>query len=114
MTAPTPHDHAERVPGRLEQIEQRLAAATPGPWELGKVTPMPDGWPGFYADVEPNIGGGLDPQDAELIAHAPADLAALLAFARRVEGILDDHVSTDGQIFDDLDRAMQRLRDGAS
>jgi hypothetical protein len=52
--------------------------------------------------------------DAELIAHAPADLAALLTFARRVEEILGDHVSTNEQVFDDLDRAMKRLTGGAA
>lgn len=78
---------------RLSEIEARLTAATPGPWELGEVTPMPDGWPGFYADVEPNIGGGIDPHDADLIAHAPADLAAFLAVVKAVRAL---HVD-DGQ-----------------
>ena len=77
---------------RLREIEERLASATPGPWEIGVVEPMPDGWPGAYAAVEPNIAGGLDPLDAELIAHAPADLAALVAVVREVEALHRPHV----------------------
>src|SRR5690606_4182194 len=75
------------VMDRLDEIEERLANATPGPWEMGAVEPMPDGWPGAYAAVEPNIAGGLDPLDAELIAHAPTDLAALVAVVREVEAL---------------------------
>lgn len=72
---------------RLDEIEQRLANATPGPWEMGAVEPMPDGWPGAYAAVEPNIAGGLDPLDADLIAHAPTDLAALVTVVREVAAL---------------------------
>jgi hypothetical protein len=64
----------------LEPIKARLAAATPGPWELGErwedasrrivsgaglIIATPRSWEGHY--------------DAELISHAPSDLAALVA-----------------------------------
>lgn len=42
------------------------------------------------------------------------DVAPLAAFARRVEAVLDDHVSTNEQVFDELGRAMKQLKDGAS
>lgn len=107
---------------RLAEIEARLAAATPGPWGVdhddegvfndtcvvqgnyGWVASGPDSrYPAYDEDTEQGRA------DAELIAHAPADLAALVEFARRVEEILDDHVSTNEQVFDDLDRAMKQL-----
>lgn len=46
--------------------------------------------------------------------EAKADLSSLVEFARRVEDVLDDHVSTNEQVFDELDRAMKRLQGGAS
>lgn len=72
---------------RIAQILERLAAATPGPWEVEHVGPHgayeggcnvvgPDGqWVAndvFAAACD-------DPDDAHLIANAPADLQFLLA-----------------------------------
>lgn len=62
-------------------IRARLAAATPGPWST---EPSPPDWPGREGSVvvtpDGDLGGDyLDEADADLIAHAPADLAALLA-----------------------------------
>ena len=61
----------------LAAIRARLAAATPGPWlRYG------DGTYEVYVDADqddlPSVTHGSDrPEDADLIAHAPTDLAAL-------------------------------------
>lgn len=70
---------------RLEDIAARLEAATPGPWRV---------YGANYIDAGPNtnlIANGSVPAlgDAELIAHAPADLAALLAVVREVAALAD-------------------------
>lgn len=91
---------------RLSEIEARLAAATPGPWEAdtypvrkrssktGRVLAYrpEDGTRGSVS-VVPSDGvyGVMDGPDAELIAHAPADLAALVKFAREVERLHKPH-----------------------
>lgn len=58
---------------RLKAVRVRLEAATPGPW-----TWADDGliWPNRLGDP---VGGANELADAEFIAHAPADIAALLA-----------------------------------
>jgi hypothetical protein len=73
----------------LEPIKARLAAATPGPWEIGEVCEdasrrfvsgagliiaTPRSWEGHY--------------DAELISHAPSDLAALVAEVERLQALV--------------------------
>lgn len=82
---------------RLDEIESRLEAATPGPWEAyGTVVAAMTG-PGDCEGCSGVVGGplhepsclwseiaGAGEADAELIAHAPADLAALLAVVREV------------------------------
>lgn len=65
---------------KLDAIEARLAAATPGPWTIshhndnqiirGDGTSVADTW---YENYESN---------ALFIAHAPDDMAALLAVAK--------------------------------
>jgi hypothetical protein len=118
---------------RLDEIQARLDAATPGPWghwpEAGTIEIIGTDEPGsseprspfvlIASEVRPAKGWGEEiyagPEpDADLIAHAPTDLATLIEFARRVEAVLDDHDSTNEQVFDDLDRAMKRLIGGAS
>lgn len=84
-----------------EAIKVRLEAATPGPWEwwgdelrakLDLDSPIVG---------EPMVGGCGEPEwdvsaaDADLIAHAPADIAALLAELELAETCakqLRDHV----------------------
>ncbi len=65
---------------RLTEIRARLAAATPGPWERWK-----DGMR-VWSRVPPDAPFGVDVADvyashatADLIAHAPADIAFLLS-----------------------------------
>lgn len=79
------------APDRLAEIEARIAAATPGSWEWVKST---------YEGASQVLGGdrpvlrtasGASPfsGDAELIAHAPADLAALVAVVKAVKAVAD-------------------------
>jgi hypothetical protein len=100
----------------LDEIEARLAAATPGPWEAvtddHKHTKEHSIWADSKGDYVAEWVATAP--DAAMLAHAPTDLSALVAFARRVEEILGDHVSTNEQVFDDLDRTMKRLNGGAS
>lgn len=67
----------------LETIKARLAAATPGPWyvdeSLRGVEAQTHGYP-----VE--IVAWTGRADAVLIAHAPGDIAALVAEVARLRG----------------------------
>ena len=87
---------------KIEEIEARIAAATPGPWEA-VTDDDPRGQPvpyyrGLVALIERNTGRALSvvlkdgrtvpacdwQANAQLIAHAPADLALLAAIVRSV------------------------------
>jgi hypothetical protein len=89
----------------LESIKARLAAATPGPWEIGEVCEdasrrfvsgagliiaTPRSWEGHY--------------DAELISHAPGDLAALVAEVERLRSEMENDCET-------LEFARWKIRD---
>lgn len=89
----------------LNEIEARLAAATPGPWEndgggeIGQHYSRPEPYQqivsttvscGSYC-LGGSSAGVEHHDDAELIAHAPADLAALVAVVREVEGLHQPH-----------------------
>ena len=82
MTPPDP---------RLDEIQARLSAATPGPWEI-------IGGNEYLTGIDVAIGswdeGGIRLRDAEFIAMAPGDVRYLLAELRkahealaRVEGL---------------------------
>lgn len=58
---------------RLDEIEARLSAATPGPWTR---TQWEEEQPGVPWDA-----------DAEFIAHAREDVPALIAVVRKVEAL---------------------------
>lgn len=79
----------------IEQIEARFAAVTPGPWEV-----IPYSRP-----------------NAEFIAHAPADIAALIAEVRRLRGEVEDwretalHHQEVADDYRDHANAMARQRD---
>lgn len=81
-------------------IETRLEAATPGPWQLMETGGLYQQWilgaaaiadEGWYGTVDvftlddDNYSGGLIQEDAELIAHAPEDLTRLLTRVRELE-----------------------------
>lgn len=67
----------------LADIKARLAAITPGPWLLreGNVTQMRNG------RRERIVGGTY--RDSEFIAHAPVDIAKLVAALEAVEGLCE-------------------------
>lgn len=72
----------------LQPIEYRLAAATPGPWGVSFNPIPPGGKPVAQVNTivilsdEPLYGSPIE--DAELIANAPTDLAALVAEVERL------------------------------
>jgi hypothetical protein len=81
----------------LAAIDARLQAATPGPWEVKShrfakylyidailAPPAPDGQQVRIVETDEGCGPP-SPADAELIAHAPTDLAALVAEVRRLQ-----------------------------
>jgi len=76
---------------RIDEIEARLAAATPGPWAEGYDagwTVDQDLYPdGIEIAAMTDQEGDQGRRDASLIAHAPADLAALVKFARDVAAL---------------------------
>lgn len=70
------------TPERVQEIRARLAAATPGPWMTAddhlypqRVVANDDG---LVLIAETYTDPAWPPADADLIAHAPADLADLL------------------------------------
>ena len=80
----------------LEPIRKRLETATPGPWRVDEVTgdagDCPDGEV-ISRGIDGPGGVGLNtgvefqmysPEDAQFIAHAPADIAALLGEVERL------------------------------
>lgn len=77
----------------LEPIENRLDAATPGPWLVHPTYPRC-----LVSAAEPtmsllaldvdNYAIVEDEHDASLIAHAPGDLAALVAEVKRLRAII--------------------------
>ena len=69
---------------QTEEIRRRLAAATPGPWRVGHDGPSK---PIIIPQTVTDLWGfdDLEEENAELIAHAPTDLAFLLAENERLE-----------------------------
>lgn len=84
---------------KLDAIAARLEAATKGPWEP-TASLYPDGTYHDHVTAEWDIEVDIcevprTPQgsaDADLIAHAPADLAALLAVVREVAALNDQYM----------------------
>lgn len=76
------------MPNRLQEIRARLDAATPGPWWTAEQR-RPYNNPIWSRSDDPvttgeTIGNIYLQPDADLIAHAPADIAWLLG---RVEAL---------------------------
>ena len=112
------------TPVDLDAIEARIAAATPGPWSSasGNTATEP-------IRLRFNSGGRLEvvyeptwEADAELIAHAPTDLAALVAENERLRTVARaarklmagaGHVS-EYALMADLDAALDALDAGGS
>lgn len=76
------------VPDRLQEISARLDAATPGPWlndrEWHQVEFVE--WPGseYLKPYRGHVAAVGWPGNADLIAHAPADIAWLLNEVERL------------------------------
>ena len=75
----------------IQEIEARLAAATPGPWDVETIPETGEsrvvvrsntGDPMLDVSVAPH---GVRAEDAEFIAHAPEDIRALIAEVKRLE-----------------------------
>lgn len=91
------------TPEQLAAIRARLDAAMPGPWkqekdnnglavEVTAFDPDEPDEPWGVAVAYRCCGHGKDrcEDNAALIAHAPADLADLLAYVEQLEGLLRD------------------------
>lgn len=83
---------------RIEDIRTRLAAATPGAWAVcacevcehdHRPAVMDASHVGVVAYVETDEAG--TEADADLIAHAPQDLADLLAVVDEARNVLQAH-----------------------
>jgi hypothetical protein len=67
----------------LKEIEARLAAATPGPWDWGSLPEAGKEGLRVYKPVPFSVGATIaqlrktDSKDAEFIAHAPGDIRRL-------------------------------------
>jgi hypothetical protein len=91
MTHPTTPPEGGKSEERLVEIEQRCAAATPGPWEAGARHDYEDqdevsgcGWD-VDGPPEPSLRGMFSNRaDAKFIAHARTDIPALLSALRAV------------------------------
>jgi len=84
---------------RIDQISQRLAAATKGKWsvnhELERIATLPSNDNGNRCDqIAASVYNGQayvthHKKDFELIAHAPDDIAWLINRVRRLEAALE-------------------------
>ena len=101
----------------LEPIKERLAAATPGPWKAKE-----DSWDGYSVVIDDNgpgvsiiaeqIGQGEDGGwgDAEFIAHAPEDIAALISEVERLRAERDGDGDVESGTLWHAQRDVSRLR----
>ena len=104
----------------LEPIKERLAAATPGPWRVwhdpdpSKVrsTAVETAW--CYGDIEGDTELITDylptDADAEMIAHAPEDIAALVAEVEQLRAERDGDGDVESGTLWHAQRDVSRLR----
>lgn len=83
---------------RLEEIEERLAKASPGPWQM-----QVDAWCNFLLIPECREIRMVLLDDTKLIVNAPEDIKYLLSLARSaqklekaLEGVMRDIENGDG------------------
>ena len=109
----------------LADIEARWAKATPGEWRVttGRYIDLHFGDCGPGAGVDMGTGGdlrgffaaGFRPDDAEAIAHAPTDIARLLAAVRTERARAVEHAERLAAVADERDvwerRATHLLED---
>ena len=83
------------VSERLDAIEARKNAATPGPWKLWGMAVMADPVGNSNLDDAKMIAKTHDPDrvlrtwNAQFIAHAPQDITDLLDLARKQQAAID-------------------------
>lgn len=91
---------------KLDEIEARLKAATPGPWGHDDGHVLVKGDCGFQSTPSqyhwecPEDGYNIpEPMDAdndcEFIANAPTDIAYLIARVKKLEGALEKYADKD-------------------
>jgi len=92
-----------RLAAWLEEVEARAAKATPGPWFVGKGTvyhkrARPEGEEPLEIEVAATEGTfwDEDPDDTAFIAHARADVPALVALLRLAVSVVDESKSVLG------------------
>jgi hypothetical protein len=107
---------------RISEIRRRLEKATPGPWKLQ----TDDNWPWRIVTEDESallldFTGGEIPsdEDADLIAHAPSDIAHLLAVHEQqaatiatLEGERDSWIDAAGDLTERFE-GVQAERDAA-
>lgn len=82
---------ATSIPALLEPIQNRLNAATPGPWSHGRgITPYVAKRDWVEVQNQATICHDVRPADAEFIAHAPTDQARLLAAIQAVDELIEE------------------------
>jgi hypothetical protein len=86
---------------KLDEIQARADAATPGPWAWTK--PEPDAWdgPDLYSQADDTAfmfgaSGGINvpSEDAAFIAHARTDVPVLLAAIQERDALLRELVTS--------------------
>ena len=104
----------------LEPIKERLAAATPGPWRVWtdpdptkvRATAVETAW--CHGDIEGDTELITDylptDADAEMIAHAPSDLAALVAEVEQLRAERDGDGDVESGTLWHAQRDVSRLR----
>lgn len=101
----------------LQPIKARLAAATPGPWEPAELQGQSRRNSFFSVAVvgRREVRAGIpcqaqpDERDADLIANAPTDLAALVAEVERLRGAIKAHQEGWGKSWNSDCEATERL-----
>ena len=78
-------------------MRERAEAATEGPWTRGDIDRFAEGpFTVDYADVEPNVCGGIDPADAEHIASwHPAVALAVADWLWETANLIEVHAGTE-------------------
>lgn len=81
----------------ISAIEARLEKISPPPWETDSNEPFSNEWQGIFAASIKGyvVKNDFDEQpksaDMEFIAHAPEDIAELIARVRKLETWIREH-----------------------
>ena len=104
----------------LEPYKARLAAATPGPWET--YDERPSAVSIMTSQTKTWVGMTFKKTDATLIAHAPTDIAELVAEVERLQAVIDAvselldlnyyQFASAGDVLSDLSAALEMKEKG--